>query len=281
MKIIKTFSLLLLTGFIFLIYQNIMAFRTGITGFTKKNGNTTGCVCHELEPNDTVSVIIRGPASVHANDSAIYILSIAKGPAISGGCDIATSRGTLFPSVIDTSLKREEQIPGSGYELTHKEPKLFTGDTLKFYFKYVAPSTPNVTDTIFANGNSTNNNSSSDNDKWNYAANFLINILPSVGIAENNIQINSFKLSQNYPNPFNPATKINYVIPSNVKGEWSNVKLVIYNSLGMEVKALVNETQSAGNYEVTFSGDNLPSGVYFYKLTAGNFSATRQMILLK
>jgi hypothetical protein len=110
-----------------------------------------------------------------------------------------------------------------------------------------------------------------------------VNILVAnpVGI-NNNIQIaKEFRLNQNYPNPFNPATKIEYVIASNVKGERSDVKLVIYNSLGMEVKSLVNETQSPGNYEVTFSGENLPSGVYFYKLTAGDFSATRQMILLK
>ncbi len=90
-----------------------------------------------------------------------------------------------------------------------------------------------------------------------------------------------YSLSQNYPNPFNPVTKINYTIPSGVNGERSNVKLIIYNNLGMEVKTLVNETQGSGNYEVNFNGENLSSGVYFYVLRAGNFTETKKMTLLK
>ncbi len=102
-----------------------------------------------------------------------------------------------------------------------------------------------------------------------------------IGISGNEVKLNDFRLSQNYPNPFNPVTKINYTIPSNVNGEISNVKLIIYNNLGMEVKTLVNETQSAGNYEVNFNGENLSSGVYFYVLKAGNFTETKKMTLLK
>jgi len=106
-------------------------------------------------------------------------------------------------------------------------------------------------------------------------------------------QINSstpenFSLSQNYPNPFNPNTVINYSIPSNVKGQTSNVKLVIYNATGQEVATLVNQKQNAGSYEVEFNGEGLPSGIYFYriavhsdKLESGNFSDTKRMILLK
>ncbi|HMS65474.1 MAG TPA: hypothetical protein PKD83_09505, partial [Ignavibacteria bacterium] len=112
MKTIKTISLIIFTGFIFLIYQNIMAFRTGIVGFTKKGGNMTGCVCHGLEPTDTISVIISGPTSVHAGDSAIYTLRIARGPAIAGGCDISASLGNVYTSALDTILKREEPFSG-------------------------------------------------------------------------------------------------------------------------------------------------------------------------
>ncbi len=90
-----------------------------------------------------------------------------------------------------------------------------------------------------------------------------------------------FSLEQNYPNPFNPKTIINYAIPSNVKRQTSNVKLIIYNSQGKQVTTLVNRKQNPGRYSVEFSGKGLPSGIYFYKLEAGEFTETKRMVLLK
>lgn len=90
-----------------------------------------------------------------------------------------------------------------------------------------------------------------------------------------------FSLFQNYPNPFNPQTKIKFDIPSNVKGQTSNVKLVIYDLLGREVTTLVNEELKPGTYEADWDGSNYSSGVYFYKLTAGNFIETKKMVLMK
>ncbi len=86
----------------------------------------------------------------------------------------------------------------------------------------------------------------------------------------------SFSLEQNYPNPFNPLTIIKYTIPKNV-----HVKLTVFNLLGEKVAILVNENQSAGDYSVRFDGRNLPSGIYFYTLHAGNFITTKKMSLLK
>jgi photosystem II stability/assembly factor-like uncharacterized protein len=86
----------------------------------------------------------------------------------------------------------------------------------------------------------------------------------------------SFSLSQNYPNPFNPNSKIKFQIPKS-----SDVKLVVYDVLGREVQTLINESISPGTYEVTFDGSNLPSGVYFYRLVAGNFVETKRLVLLK
>jgi len=95
-----------------------------------------------------------------------------------------------------------------------------------------------------------------------------------------------FSLNQNYPNPFNPNTVISFQLP-----ESDYVSLKVYDMLGNEVATLVNEEKPAGNYEVTFSakggsasgGDvySLPSGIYFYKLTAGEYSESKKMILLK
>ena len=93
--------------------------------------------------------------------------------------------------------------------------------------------------------------------------------------------LDKFTLEQNYPNPFNPTTTIKYQLPSNVKGEMANVKLIIFDLLGSEVAELVNEKQKPGNYEVTWDASGYSSGVYFYKLSAGNYVETRKMILMK
>lgn len=85
-----------------------------------------------------------------------------------------------------------------------------------------------------------------------------------------------YQLSQNYPNPFNPSTKINFSLPNK-----SFVSLKIYNSLGKEISSLVNEVLSSGSYEYNFNAASLPSGAYFYKLDAGNYSETKLMVLLK
>jgi len=105
---------------------------------------------------------------------------------------------------------------------------------------------------------------------------------------ENNNPI-KFELSQNYPNPFNPTTKISYSIPTASvivppkAGERSvvNVVLTVYNTLGQKVATLVNKKQSPGLYEVQFDASDLPSGIYFYTLRAGDFVATKKMILMK
>ena len=99
-------------------------------------------------------------------------------------------------------------------------------------------------------------------------------------VSVNNISsdIKGFELYQNYPNPFNPFTKIVYDLNSNIQ---SKVKLSVFDVLGNEVVTLVNEKQSAGRHEAELDGSRLASGIYFYKLTAGNFSDTRKLILLK
>jgi hypothetical protein len=92
---------------------------------------------------------------------------------------------------------------------------------------------------------------------------------------------NKFSLSQNYPNPFNPTTKIKFTIPKNVNGELSNVQIKIYDILGNEIITLVDKQKSPGTYEVKFDGSKLSSGVYFYKLSTGNFTNTKKMLLMK
>jgi titin len=90
-----------------------------------------------------------------------------------------------------------------------------------------------------------------------------------------------FDLSQNFPNPFNPTTKITYCIPEDENIIVTLVNLSIYDALGREVAVLVNDQKSPGYYEVSWDASTLPSGVYFYKLTAGSFVQFKKMILLR
>ncbi|HMS35388.1 MAG TPA: T9SS type A sorting domain-containing protein [Ignavibacteria bacterium] len=326
-----------------------------------------GCVCHTYLPDRSVSVIISGPSVMTVDDTATFKLQMIGGPDIAGGCDISASLGDLQVSYLDQDLQRMEQYPGSGFELTHIEPKLFTTDTLEFIFKYKAPSVAGIFDTIFANGNSVNHDTTPSDDKWNYAGNFLIEIVDNPlpveltsftsSVIGNNVLLNwttaseqnnsgfeiqrsmpdgkwnvlgfiqgignseiqhdyyysdknlipgsygyrlkqidfngNFKfyelagevniglpsdcrLFQNFPNPFNPSTVISYNLSYT-----ANVNLKIYDAAGKEIRELVNKFQNAGNYSMEFIADNLPSGIYFYKLTAGNFSDVKRMILVK
>lgn len=87
----------------------------------------------------------------------------------------------------------------------------------------------------------------------------------------------SYKLDQNYPNPFNPSTTISYSIPKS-----SRVKIVIYNSLGQLIETLVDREESVGNHQVIFNTkNNLPSGIYFYNIIAGEYTNTKKMLMIK
>lgn len=85
-----------------------------------------------------------------------------------------------------------------------------------------------------------------------------------------------YTLSQNYPNPFNPSTQINFSLP-----QAENVSVVVYDAIGNEIATLVSGKMEAGNHTVTWNASAMPSGVYFYKLSSGNFSSVKKMILMK
>ncbi len=88
--------------------------------------------------------------------------------------------------------------------------------------------------------------------------------------------VEDYKLCQNYPNPFNPSTSISYTMP-----EDGFVELKIYNSLGQKIETLINKAMQAGVHKVIWNAQNLPSGVYFYKITVNNFSQINKMVLLR
>jgi hypothetical protein len=96
-----------------------------------------------------------------------------------------------------------------------------------------------------------------------------------VGVSENNMPL-KYELKQNYPNPFNPVTRISYSIADD-----RFVRLKIFDILGKEIRTPVSKKQKAGDYEIIFNAGDLPSGVYFYTMTADIFCETKKMLFLK
>ncbi|MEA3499961.1 MAG: T9SS type A sorting domain-containing protein, partial [Candidatus Marinimicrobia bacterium] len=97
----------------------------------------------------------------------------------------------------------------------------------------------------------------------------------STSISEKNIP-NDFTLKQNYPNPFNPQTTIEYSL---LQKEFVNLQ--VFNLKGQLVKTLISKQQEIGNYSVIFDGSNFASGIYFYRIEAGEYSNTKKLVLMK
>ncbi len=111
-------------------------------------------------------------------------------------------------------------------------------------------------------------------------ASFSLDLVSStaqvIGIRNENITANTYKLNQNYPNPFNPSTSIEYAVAG--KGF---VSLKVFDLLGKEVATLVNEVKDAGTYSLNFNAAKLTSGVYFYRIQTDKFTDMKSMVLVK
>lgn len=256
--------MVIMFALVILCTKLIYSYPSGVSGFTLKSG-TTGCYCHGSS-NSTVSVAINGPSSLKTGETGSYTVTISGGSGTAVGTDIAASSGTL--AIVDNNLK----VLNS--ELTQTSAKSFSGGKYIFSFKYTAPSASG-TQTLYANGVSTK-------PQWNFAPNFSVNVQSATDVKDNQQTVTSYSLNQNYPNPFNPATVISYALPKQ-----SSVKLVVFNSIGQEVKTLFSGVQSAGNHSVNFDASGLTSGIYFYSIEAKSeeggegFKSVRKMAYLK
>jgi C1A family cysteine protease len=128
----------------------------------------------------------------------------------------------------------------------------------------------NGTNTWSAIGNNTTNN------KWDLCIKAYCTTDQPTKVSKENILPDQFSLSQNYPNPFNPNTMIEYSVP-----EYGKVELEVFNIIGRSVIKLVDGFKTNGIYKVEFNGENLASGVYFYRLKTDQFITTRKMILMR
>ncbi len=157
------------------------------------------------------------------------------------------------------------------------QPQGTTDPTTSYQISFnITNTTPGSGDSLFI----ITYNQIEDNDEFRFSLDSTV-----VDVKDINVN-NNFELKQNYPNPFNPATTIEYSIPQTIVVVGSThaltiVKLKVYDILGREVATLVNKKQKPGTYKIIFDASKLSSGIYFYRLSVGNFVKTNKMILIK
>jgi len=261
---------------------------TGVLGLSDQD---TVCVVFDAVPGatlDSIRVALRQAGSIHGG---IYKYSGATRPSPLGPAlvqnltvtsNIAVKPGFPYPIPWPNWIKVD--LTSSNIDAGNSFVAAFLVEgTYPQKNRIMVTEQPNVNNHSFTYLN----NPSSGNPDWYFLTNsgdsvftYLIRAyvsFPVTGVKQViELQPKNFAVKQNYPNPFNPTTVIQYAVPKE-----SEVSLVIYDILGKEVVTLVNGRKSAGRYSVNFNALNLPSGIYFYRLQAGDFSETKKMALLK
>lgn len=239
----------------------VYSYGNGVSGRTLL-GTNPGCTCHSSSADNTVQTTLSGPLSINTGQTKNYTFTVnrSSGSTTTGGIDIAVSSGVLG---IGTSTG----IKLLNGEIVHSSP--FSGSTTKT-FTFTAPQTAGTV-TMAAVGSIGSNPP-----PWHHATNLMITVTPSTGIKKIEETANNYALKQNFPNPFNPNTLISYSIP-----KATYVNLIVYDILGQQIATLVNQKLDAGSYQVNFDGTGVASGIYYYKLTTGDFTSIKKMTLIK
>jgi hypothetical protein len=216
------------------------------------------------------SWVIDAQLDTTGNRVDIKFIECSSDPDITGGGYFIVGFQDAFFSTSDSITLRRGVLGNLGpynYKVNNASPTGFIGPSVAIYKYTPGGGTVQKRSAFMYVGSGTVN------------ALYNQENLPT-GIINNNGIANNFKLSQNYPNPFNPTTKIDFEIPLS-----SSVKLAVYDMLGREVKTLINENLNSGVYTVDFKGDNLTSGIYFYRISvinnSGKYQDVKKMMLIK
>jgi 5'-nucleotidase/UDP-sugar diphosphatase len=251
--------------------DGVVPFLSQIPGFQINNLSVTDHFVYSIVKDYMVS---HSPVSYYTEGRVVDLAQLSdplKGiVALKGVVDIDLENGSIDNHAIACVLKWQLNIAysflhGSKYDRALRALRVFKILVKSQSGRHISPESA---------------------DKLIYLTDKLMDSIPRPLYAETPVKTNKeipadFQLFQNYPNPFNPQTKISYTLP-----EDSYVKLTIYNILGQKVKLVVDEYQSAGTKNVIWDGRNekgerVTSGIYFYKLQAGNFVKTKKMSMVK
>ncbi len=240
-------NFLLLLVFISAVIYAGVDFSTGIAGATRLNGN--GCVCHNLDPDPSVQVWIEGPDSLLRGETAEYRLFLTGGPMVKGGFNAASRFGTMTATDPGTQILADE--------ITHNQPRIFSGDTVSWFFNYTAADSVD-SDTLYSAANSVNGDGIPSNlDHWNFGANFPIRILENVPV-----EFISFNAAGNHGEvllTWSTATETNnkgfeVERKDNFSGKWNHLGFI--NGYGTSTK----------KSDYAFTDKNPTSGMSYYRL---------------
>jgi len=228
---------------------------------------------------DTITVTVRDSVIESSMRVAVHVLPVNDAPSLSSLPDTLTF-GLDSILVIDISdLEIDIDDPDSLLEW-HAEFKNH-GDSLLF-FNILGDSIIEITSGFVGIGEDTLMLTVTDTSGASDSTTIFIQVVPSVGVDDGFDALpEKFELFQNYPNPFNPTTTIMYALPVR-----SDITLRIYNLMGQEILKITHEDMSAGYHELRWNGLNqsgrkVASGIYIYRLNAGDFVETKKMLLLK
>ena len=248
------------------IYSSGTSDRILLSNCTVGANQTTMNNTHIYSSGDSANIFITN--SVLWNSNSRQIRSIGVGSkVIVAYSDIFNGQesiaGSPLPQIIwsDGNLNSDPQFLGGDpfdYHITPDSPCKGTGATIFVYEGDTLVNLDEISPNIGA-----------------------LSVRSPLGIIDDNVMPRHFALYPNFPNPFNPTTEIRYDLPQS-----ANAKLIVYDLAGRQVRTIVNDHQNAGYYNAIWdgkdrNGNSVASGIYIYRLTAGNFNSTRKMVLLK
>jgi hypothetical protein len=243
----------LVAGIGLILPSGLLAF-PGVTGKTNKSGGA-GCAGGGCHGTKTGTYTISGPTTLNVGQTGNYTITFPG--STKTGTNVAASDGTLAGVTTQFNL--------SGGELTFSAG--IASNTWTFTYTPTTAGAKTLYAACVLNGHNSGNT-------WNHAADFAVTATPLTSVEPDAPR--TFSLGQNYPNPFNPATTIEYTVAKQTR-----VTLNVYALSGTLVATLVNATQEPGSYRTRFDGAGLASGVYIYRLNAGDLVISKKLVLLK
>ncbi len=249
---------------LFIVFASFIfhAYSTGITGRTLKNGD--GCTCHGSSAAG-VTVTINGPASMQVNQTADFTVTISGGPLVKAGTNIAASSGTL--------------IAGAGLqllssELTHISPMSPSGGTVSFSFQYKAPASAGTV-TLYANGNSVNDNGSNDGDNWNFALNKTVNVTNVIPVELSSFtsSVSGNDVTLNWSTATETNNKGFFIEKQRVNNPASQGNQDKWESAGFTA----GSGTSAEKHLYSFTDKNLDAGSYRYRLVQTDYDGSTRI----